>query len=119
MGWKLSNDRPIYMQLIDRIKIQILSGQYHPGDNFPTVRDLATQAAVNPNTMQKALASLELEGLLISSRTARRTVTTDQNLIHQMRNRLAEQSYEAFHRSMTELGFTESELQDFLRENYL
>ena len=56
MPWELSNDRPIYLQLMERIQMDIVSGKYHAGDKLPSVRDLAIEAAVNPNTMQKALS---------------------------------------------------------------
>ena len=88
MSWNLSKERPIYIQLVEQIKLQILSGHYRPGERFPSVRELATEAAVNPNTMQKALAALEQEGLLIGSRTNGRTVTSDESLIGSMRDEL-------------------------------
>ena len=78
MSWNLSKDRPIYLQLVEQIKLQILSGTYSFGERFPSVRELATEAAVNPNTMQKALSALEQEGLLVDSRTNGRYVTTDE-----------------------------------------
>ena len=53
MPWNLDNDRPIYLQLMERIQHDIISGVYKPGDKLPSVRDLAVEAAVNPNTMQK------------------------------------------------------------------
>ena len=90
MSWNLSKERPIYIQLVEQIKLQILSGHYRPGERFPSVRELATEAAVNPNTMQKALAALEQEGLLIGSRTNGRTVTSDASLIGSMRDELAD-----------------------------
>ena len=114
MPWKLSNDRPIYLQLADQIKLLILSGRYPAGSSFPTVRELATEASVNPNTMQRALALLEQDGLLIGSRTQGRTVTTDESLIRGMRGDLADQIYSGFYLSLTELGFTEQQIREFL-----
>lgn len=114
MPWNLTNDRPIYLQLIEHIKLQILSGTYNPGDAFPSVRELAADAAVNPNTMQKALAALEQEGLLIGSRTSGRSVTTDQSLIRDMRDILAEQFYESFHQQLLYLGYSEEEIKEYL-----
>ncbi|MCH5266240.1 MAG: GntR family transcriptional regulator [Lachnospiraceae bacterium] len=116
MPWDLSNDRPIYLQLTEQIKQQILSGKYNCGDHFPPVRELAAEAAVNPNTMQRALAALEQEGLLISSRTAGRTVTTDQSLIHEMREELASQIYTGFQQSLARLGYTEEEIREFINK---
>ena len=66
MPWELSNDRPIYLQLMERIQMDIVSGKYHAGDKLPSVRDLAIEVAVNPNTMQKALSELERVGLVYS-----------------------------------------------------
>lgn len=114
MSWDLSNDRPIYLQLIEQIKQQILAGNYNCGDHFPTVRELAAEAAVNPNTMQRALAALEQEGLLVSSRTSGRTVTTDESLIHEMREELASRLYEEFLLSLNRLGFTDDEIRKFI-----
>ena len=64
MTWELKNDRPIYAQLIEQIKLRIISGFYRPGERLPSVRDMAAEAAVNPNTMQRALSELERDGLL-------------------------------------------------------
>ena len=114
MSWNLSKERPIYIQLVEQIKLQILSGHYRPGERFPSVRELATEAAVNPNTMQKALAALEQEGLLIGSRTNGRTVTTDDALIQTLREELANENYEQFHQSLQNLGYSEDEITDFL-----
>ena len=58
MPWELDSDRPIYAQIVDRLKHEIVSGFYPPGSRLPSVRDLAAQASVNPNTMQKAFTEL-------------------------------------------------------------
>lgn len=116
MPWTIQNDRPIYLQLIEQIKLRILSGAYQCGEHFPSVRELAAEAAVNPNTMQKALVSLEQEGLLIGSRTNGRIVTDDQSLIHTLRGELAERNYNQFHQSLLELGYSEEEISDFLTQ---
>ena len=116
MPWNMSSDRPIYLQLVDRIKRQIAAGKYSPGERFPSVRDLAVEAAVNPNTMQRALSALESDGLLITSRTAGRTVTTEEVLIKTMREQIATEEYEKFYSLMKELGFDDKGIQDFIRE---
>ena len=77
MAWNLDSDRPIYAQLLERIQLQIVSGIYGPGDKLPSVRDLAAEASVNPNTMQKAFAELERSGLIETKRTSGRFVTED------------------------------------------
>ena len=109
MSWNLSKERPIYIQLVEQIKLQILSGHYRPGERFPSVRELATEAAVNPNTMQKALAALEQEGLLIGSRTNGRTVTSDASLIGSMRDELADGIVENCYQALAKLGFSKEE----------
>ena len=117
MSWKLNNSSPIYLQLIEQITLQILSGKYSCGEHFPSVRELASEAAVNPNTMQKALAQLEQMGLLITSRTNGRTVTTDQSMLERMRQEKALTLFDNFLQSMTGLGFTGEETKNFLNDN--
>ena len=116
MSWNLSKERPIYIQLVEQIKLQILSGHYRPGERFPSVRELATEAAVNPNTMQKALAALEQEGLLIGSRTNGRTVTSDESLIGSMRDELADGIVENCYQALAKLGFSKEECIARLRK---
>ena len=88
MPWELDSDRPIYAQIVDRLKHEIVSGFYPPGSRLPSVRDLAAQASVNPNTMQKAFTELERTGLIVTRRTSGRTVTEDTALIEQVRSEL-------------------------------
>ena len=75
MSWNLDSSRPIYAQIIEKVSLDIVSGKYQPGDKLPSVRDLAAQAGVNPNTMQKALSELERENLVHSARTSGRFIT--------------------------------------------
>ena len=89
MPWNLDSARPIYLQIIERVQMDIVTGHYQPGDKLPSVRDLAQEAAVNPNTMQKALSELERSGLIYSQRTSGRFITEDKELIHQMKQELA------------------------------
>ena len=84
MPWNLDSSRPIYLQIIERVQMDIITGRYQPGDKLPSVRDLAQEAAVNPNTMQKALSELERSGLIYSQRTSGRFVTEDQNMIEKI-----------------------------------
>ena len=117
MAWELDSDRPIYAQLVERIQMQIVSGMYPPGGKLPSVRELASEAAVNPNTMQKAFAELERSGLIVTMRTNGRVVTEDEDLIQQIRNGLAEEHVKTFMSSMKELGFNEREMQEII-SNY-
>lgn len=118
MAWNLDTDRPIYAQLVDRIKMQIVSGQYPPGGRLPSVRELAGVAAVNPNTMQKAFAELERGGLIVTQRTNGRIVTQDEEQIRSVRESLAKEHVEQFFRQMGELGYTESDARELLRKRY-
>lgn len=118
MAWKLDSDRPIYLQLVEQIQMQIVSGQYRPGEKLPSVRDLAMTAAVNPNTMQKALAELERSELVITQRTSGRTVTEDSEKILGIRRQLAKEHLDVCFGKMRELGYTKQELRDLILENY-
>ena len=89
MEWKLDDSRSIWPQLKEQLMSAIARGVYTQGEAFPTVRQLAQDAGVNRNTMQRAMSELEAEGLLITNRTAGRTVTTDRNLIEGVKRRLA------------------------------
>ena len=110
MAWDLDSDRPIYAQLVERLQVQIVSGYYPPGGKLPSVRELASVAAVNPNTMQKAFAELERGGLIITQRTNGRSVTEDAELIQNIKLGLAKGHIETFISGMQELGYTEGEV---------
>lgn len=114
MPWKLSNERPIYIQLEEFIEKRILSGEYQLGERFPSVRDLATEASVNPNTMQKAMQDLEKKGLIINNRTLGRTITEDSSLLENMRLELAKRTLFHFKKEMEELGYSSEELLQFM-----
>ncbi len=87
MIWKFTGDEPVYQQIVMFIQGAILSGEFSPGGRFPSVRDLAAEARVNPNTMQHALQELEREGLLVTQGTVGRVVTDDPDIIAAVRNR--------------------------------
>lgn len=116
MPWDLDNDRPIYLQLMERIQHDIISGVYRPGDKLPSVRDLALDAAVNPNTMQKALSELERSGLVYSQRTSGRFITDDESLLLRMKKDLAEDHIRQFLDQMNNLGFSSEETLDMITE---
>ncbi len=84
MQWKFESGSPVYLQIIDHIRNAILTGEYPPGSRIPAVRELATEARVNPNTMQRALMTLEQEKLLISGGTTGRFVTDDREILGTM-----------------------------------
>ncbi len=114
MSWKLSTDRQIWMQLTEVLTQRVVSGQYPPGIRIPSVRDLAAEAGVNPNTMQRALAAMEEEGLLTSQRNTGRYVTQDTDQIAATRNRLAERELALFREKMKQLGYSGQEITQLL-----
>ncbi|MCI8849426.1 MAG: GntR family transcriptional regulator [Oscillibacter sp.] len=116
MQWQFSNDAPIYTQLIQQIKVGIVAGVFPPGERLPSVRDLATEAGVNPNTMQRALAELERDGLVYSQRTAGRFVTEDKTMIQQAKRSLAERHIQVFLEAMSHLGFQREEILALLEQ---
>ena len=105
MSWELKNDRPIYTQLMDQITLKIVSGEYKSGEKLPSVRDLAADAAVNPNTMQKALTELERINLVYSVRTSGRFITEDIDMIKDMQENPAKNEIKEFLKKMQKIGF--------------
>lgn len=110
MSWELTSDRPIYAQLIEQIELKICTGVYPPGSRMPSVRELAREASVNPNTMQRALAGLEDSNLLFTYRTSGRFVTEDEKLVGQVKQRLAGEHTREFLDRMQRLGFDHEEI---------
>lgn len=119
MAWTFDEKSPIYAQIVQEIKMRIVSYQIKSGEQLPTVRDFAEQAGVNPNTMQRAFTELEREGLVYARRTAGRFVTDDQELIASKRHELAQDVIASFLSKMTAIGFTpddiHTELSDYLK----
>lgn len=109
MPWELKSDRPIYTQLIEQIELKIFSGVYPLGSKLPSVRDMAQEAAVNPNTMQRALSKLEEDGLIITHRTSGRSITEDASMIKLAKKKVAQQQVLEFLEKMTLLGFEKQE----------
>lgn len=116
MKWQFNADAPIWSQLIAQIKVGIVTGAFPPGERLPSVRDLAAEAGVNPNTMQRALTELERDGLVYSQRTAGRFVTEDQNMIASAKRSLAESHIQTFLRAMAHLGYDREEILALLRQ---
>ncbi len=110
MAWNLNSDRPIYAQILEIIQLRIIAGIYKSGEKMPSVRELAAEAGVNPNTMQKALSELERSGLVTALRTSGRVVTEDKKMIAEMRNQLAQDKISEFIGKMKELGFEKEEI---------
>ncbi len=118
MEWSFNNEVPIYLQIIDRFKMEIANGSLKSGDKVPSVRELALSAGVNPNTMQKALSELERDGYLESRRTSGRFVTDRGSQADTLKNDLAHKLCTEFCEGMSKVGFTpEESLMEY--ENYL
>lgn len=109
MPWEFRPDLPIYAQLVTQLRQQIVTGHLAPGDRLPSVRDLAAEAGVNPNTMQRALAELERQGLVYSQRTAGRFVTEDAAAIRASREAMARDRIRDFLEAMAQMGFSREE----------
>lgn len=110
MAWKLDDNKPVYLQLIAEVKHRILTGEYKTGSRLPSVRDLAMDAAVNPNTMQRALSDLERDGLIFTERTSGRFVTEDITMVSGLKVSFAKEIVESFIKSLSELGFSKNEI---------
>ena len=116
MGWKIDDGRPIWTQLKEQMIKRIVSGTYPSGEKLPSVRDLAGEAGVNPNTMQRAMADLESQGLVITNRTAGRCVTQDMERIKKLRSGQAREQAVRFLEQMGTLGYTKEEIRQVLEE---
>lgn len=116
MEWKFDDQKPIYVQISEELLLRIIAGTYQPGSRFPSVRELAAEASVNPNTMQKALAELEGSGLIYAVRTSGRFVTENENEIAEARRRLAEKRVSEFLAQMNSLGVGREEILRLIQD---
>ncbi|MCL2827695.1 MAG: GntR family transcriptional regulator [Oscillospiraceae bacterium] len=116
MSWQFASDRPIYAQLVEVIQLKILSGEYEPGGKLPSIRDLAAEAAVNPNTLQRAFSELEQKGLVHTQRTAGRFISEDQDRIESLRQQYAKQAVQGFYGRMQSLGYSTGEIVTLVTE---
>ena len=112
MDFSIQGSRPIWQQLMEQLARRIITGVYPQGSRFPAVRELAAEAGVNPNTMQRAITQLETLGLVTTNRTLGRTVTEDAATLEEMRRRLAVECTEDFFKDMKALGYTRGEAAD-------
>lgn len=116
MPWEISSERSVYLQLVDIIKQKIMSGEYKPGQRMESVRELAAEAAVNPNTMQRALVELERQGLIYTNRTSGRFVSEDASLIDGVRLSGVEQKAKEFYREMVQNGLSAEAVRELLEK---
>ncbi len=110
MQWNIDSERPVYIQLIEQIQAGIISGNFNPGDKLPSVRELAAEAGVNPNTMQRALAELEQTGLVYTNRTSGRYITSDIEIIKKLKKQSARNIIIDFIEKMKLIGYEEKEI---------
>ena len=119
MAWKFTSDKAVYLQIADRLTKSVLSGEYKPGEQIPSVRQLALEAAVNPNTVQHAFTELENNGLIISKNTVGRFVTNDESIIEECRNDLAKSIAKDFIKNMSHPSITQEQAIKIIEEEKL
>lgn len=111
MEWEFKDGVPIYTQIVDQMTMRIASGAYAPGEKLQSVRDLAMEAGVNPNTMQRALAELERRGLVFSERTSGRFVTKDNEILTALHEELAKRCFDEFAEKLKKIGMSADEIR--------
>ena len=116
MKWQIDNKKPVYIQLVEQLKIKIISGEIELDSKLDSVRSLAAEAMVNPNTMQKALAELEREGFVYSKRTSGRFVTDNKELIEKERKNLVKDNVKKTLDTLINLGYTKDEILSLVEE---
>lgn len=116
MNWNITSGRPVYVQLIEQLELAIVTGEYPLGSRVPAVRELAAEAGVNPNTMQRALQELESRGLLQSKRTSGRVVSADETMLKALRCQRARICATTFLEQMHQLGYTREEVLALLKQ---
>ncbi|MBR2674831.1 MAG: GntR family transcriptional regulator [Mogibacterium sp.] len=112
MEWKFKNGIPIYTQIVDEVTMRIASGAYAPGEKLPSVRDVAMEAGVNPNTMQRAMAELERVGLVYSERTSGRFVTKEEKILKELHSKLAERYFKELTDNLRKIGMSDAEIKE-------
>ncbi len=114
MDWNFKEGIPIYVQIVEELKMGIAREDYAPGEKLPSVRELALEAGVNPNTMQRAYAELEQQGLVYTERTSGRFVTGDVERIRTLRRDLSRNQLKACTENLKRMGLTDREIKDLL-----
>ena len=117
MNWQFDNNLPIYTQIVDKYRLAIASGELKPGEKLAAVRDVAFQAGVNPNTMQRAFQELERLGLVYTQRSSGRYVTEEADIISDTRKKLAEEFVRRFLASMSGLGLDREQIMELIMQN--
>lgn len=117
MAWNFDNNRPLYIQLLEVLKLKIVSGEIKPGEKFPTVRNLAEEAEVNPNTVQRALSELEKEGLIETRSTIGKFVTENADRIESIKEELAGKVVEKFMINLKAIGYDENQILELIKNS--
>lgn len=116
MEFNFDNERPIYIQLVEQFKIYIISGKISPGERLPSIRDMAINLKINPNTLQRGLAELENEGFIYTERTNGKYVTGNIKLINTYKKYCAKDKVMKYFDDMKELGFSKEEALSYIKE---
>lgn len=114
--WQFDNDKPIYKQLVEKLETWIINGTYPPGSKLPSVRELAEESGVNPNTMQRALQELEAKGFVYTKRTSGRFVTDNHKIIEEGKASLAHTRIHTFLKEMNEIGIPFNQVIEYIRK---
>ncbi len=117
MKWSFDHDRPIYTQIIEQMKLFIASGEYRAGEKLPAVREMAQEAGVNPNTMQRAFSELENAGLVFANRTSGRFITEDINMVEKLKEELASEAVRSFLDSMKRIGYDKAKTIELIEKS--
>lgn len=116
MKWQFDPMRPIFLQLVEQIKERIINKELKPGERLPSVREIAADAGVNPNTVQRAMQELEREGVVNSQRTSGRFLSEEENMIEKIKADLASKHLEVFLSNMKRLGFSKEEIIEIIEK---
>lgn len=117
MDYKFDNDKPIYKQLLEQLKLHIVTGKYAPNEKLPSVREFAIELKVNPNTIQRALSELENIGLIETKRTTGKFVTDDKKIMHNIKEEIINDIMSNFFRNIENLNITNKEIIDYINKN--
>lgn len=116
MAWNFNSAEPVSIQIARRLRHEILVGRFSPSEQIPPVRQLAFEASVNPNTMQKALTMLEEEGLLYARGTVGRYVTSDREILDRTRENVRRESVCRWIREAEALGMSSDEMIGYIKK---
>lgn len=116
MTMEFDNNLPIYIQIMDYIKREIVTGKMKAGDKILSVRELAAELQINPNTVQRTFQELEREGVVETRRGLGRYVTSEEEKIMSIKKEMAGDLLERFINGMQELGFTDQDITAIVAE---